>query len=277
MRLAAAVVLFLTFPLSGCDLLQRLDEERVLAGVVIESPGISSDAPPVTVGGIVAARAFFGEVEAGRSATSASGLAGAAVDVLFTPPGGAQVVVRLPGSGPAGQYGATSVETALAYHPGVEYQFRVVHDGETFTARVIAPDAATMESPPGTPVPTVQAAAHAAWPATWTLSRQGTDLAVYAVDGVTPGGAIDFSGGGMNCTNAPGTDPKAWLSLLLDDAPYRAASFALPKATCFPAAGTYAVGLTTLARATGSGVSSNLFLGSGALAGTTDAVAVILQ
>jgi hypothetical protein len=277
MRHAAAVVLFLTFPLSGCDLLRRLDEERVLAGVVIESPGVSSVTPPVTVGGIVVARAFFGEVEAGNSATSASGLAGAAVDVLFTPPGGAQVVVRLPGSGPAGQYGATSVETALAYHPGVEYQFRVVHDGETFTARVIAPDAATMESPRGTPVPTVQTAAHAAWPATWTISRQGTDLAVYAVDGVTGTGAIDFAGGGMNCTNAPGSDPKAWISLLLNDDPYRAESFALQKAACFPAAGTYAVGLTTLVRDTGSGVSSNLFLGSGALAGTSDAVAVVLQ
>ncbi|WP_242361008.1 hypothetical protein [Anaeromyxobacter sp. SG17] len=259
--------------LAGCDVFERLQNDRVLAGVLIESPGVSQPDQNVNLAGTVAATVFFGEVDKGANPADAAswrttGLDGATVRLTWD--GG---TATLAPAGAAGQYALTG--GALAYVPGTAYTFRVEYGGETYSGTVTAPPRPVLQDESGAPLPVVQAPiAYSQLPDPYVLRRDGTSVAFYAVTALSsPSGAVNASA--ATCTNAPDvTDPMAVVRLFLDDGAWRTPTFSLAKADCFPApAPQYGYGLllTSVNKVGGTSLSSNLFLGSGVVAGSAAA------
>ncbi len=259
--------------LAGCDVFERLQNDRVLAGVLIESPGVSQPDQNVNLAGAVAATVFFGEVDKGANPADAAswrttGLDGATVRLTWD--GG---TATLAPAGAAGQYALTG--GALAYAPGTAYTFRVEYGGETYSGTVTAPPRPVLQDESGAPLPVVQAPiAYTQLPDPYVLRRDGTSVAFYAVTALSsPSGAVNASA--ATCANAPDvTDPMAVVRLFLDDGAWRTPTFSLAKADCFPApAPQYGYGLllTSVNKVGGTNLSSNLFLGSGVVAGSAAA------
>ncbi|WP_041448218.1 hypothetical protein [Anaeromyxobacter sp. Fw109-5] len=265
--------------LSGCDWLERIQNDRVLAGVLIESPGVSQPAQGVELSGAVVATVFFGEMERGANPVDAgswstTGLDGATVRLTWA--GGSATLEPVPGV--AGQY---ALAGDLTYEPGTAYTFRVDHDGETYSGTVVAPARPTLLDADGAELPIVQPpVAHAQIPGPYVLRREGDSVAFYAVTQLSSrSGAVDASA--ATCTNAPDVaDPMAVLRLFLDDGAWRAPTFSLAKADCFPTpAPQYGYGLllTAVNKVGGSNLSSNLFIGSGVVAGSSAASVLPLR
>jgi hypothetical protein len=259
--------------LAGCDVLERAQNDRVLAGVLIESPGVSQPVLGVALSGAVVATAFFGEIDGGANPADAgswstTGLADARVELTWA--GGSATLTPVPGA--AGQY---ALAGGVTYAPGTAYTFRVEHGGETYSGTVTAPARPVMQDASGAPLPLVQLPiAYDAIPETYVLRRAGTSVAFYAVTQLSSAtAAVDLSA--ATCTNAPDVaDPMAVLRLFLNDDAWRVPSFSLQKAECFPAPAPlfgYGVLLTSVNKVGGSNMSSNLFLGSGVVAGSTAA------
>ncbi|WP_242346591.1 hypothetical protein [Anaeromyxobacter terrae] len=276
-RLASfPALLVAVLTLAGCDVLGRFQNDHVLAGVLIESPGVSQPDQGVNLSGAAAATVFFGEVDKGANPADAAswrttGLDGATVRITWD--GGSATLAP---AGAAGQYALTG--GALTYVPGTAYTFRVEYGGETYSGTVTAPARPVLQDESGAPLPVVQAPiAYAQLPDPYVLRRDGTPpvpVAFYAITELSSGtGAVDASA--ATCTNAPDvTDPMAVLRLFLDDGAWRTPTFSLAKADCFPApAPQYGYGLllTSVNKVGGTNLSSNLFLGSGVVAGSSAA------
>lgn len=267
-----ALALSTALVLAACDPVERLRNDHLLAGVLVEAPAVMSSNPPLELQPAAGATVFFGVVDPGAHPTdagswNATGLAGA--DVTLSWAGGSATLAAVPGI--PGQYAAVS---GIAYTPGAAYTFRVAHGGETYSGTVTAPERPAMQHPQGTALPLVQdAVPFAAIPDPYALHRTGTSKAFYTVTNLSSAsGRLDLSS--PTCTNAPDlANPLDVLRLFFDDAEWRAASFDLPRASCFPepAALAYALLLTAVNETGGAGLSSNLFLGSGVVAGSTAA------
>lgn len=271
--LAPPVALLAVLALSGCDWLARVQNDRVLAGALLESPGVSDPSSGVELPGAVVATVFFGEVDKGANPADAgswstTGLAGATVRITWE--GGSAALD--PVAGAAGQY---ALAGDLAYQPGTAYTFRVEHDGETYSGTVVAPAKPTMRDDGGAELPLVQPpVTYAQIDDPYVLRRDGDSVAFYAVTQLSSATApVDLAA--ATCTNAPDvSDPLAVLKLFLNDDAWRAPSFSLPKADCFPTPAPelgYGLLLTAVNKASGSSLSSNLFLGSGVVAGSSAA------
>jgi hypothetical protein len=229
----------------------------------------------VAVGGLVTAQLFFGERP--TDTQPPAGLGGATVTLSWT--GAAAGSVTLPPGPSAGWYQITG--TTVAHQAGLTYTFTVRYGAETFTGTVVAPAAEGIAELASARLPLVfpPTPNFAATFTKQSVSRAGSDIAFYAVNPIQ--GATSL--GPTTCTNAPLSDAGALVQLLLDPSPWRAPSFQLWRtdlapsgaARCFaPGVGAWVVSLTTVKQGT---VSANLFLGSGVLAGTADAGALLLQ
>lgn len=283
--LAAFCVVFL---LSGCELLKGLENRRVLAATVVSYPEVAPTHVPGYPDGFpsvparVVARAFFGEREDGATAGGAdavapAGVDGALVTVAWRDGDGEEHVVSLrPGAAP-GVYEATDGD-GLGYVVGARYAFEVVFGTQRFAGEVTAPGPARIEDlPPGGVVAPPSYAGYDAF--TMRFDRSGDDLAfyaAYALDAAGPAAALDAP----TCANFPlagGADPAALLGAALDASSWERSSYALPRASCFPAApdeapAAYAVALATARRGS---FSDELFAGSVVVAAALDAGVVV--
>jgi hypothetical protein len=281
-RHALTFALLAVVALAGCEAVSRLQNDKVLAGVLLQTPSVQFD-NNTTVPGAVTAQVFFGEIPGGVGGSGdVQPITGATVTLEFTS-GGAQTIPLAEVGG--GEYQTTSVDDAsLVYTAGVEYTFKVVHAGETYTGKVTAPQkaeaypssGATPPAPGAAPLPTpptpFSVAASALSPS-YPVCRTTTDPAVVSVLRVTTSGSV---GSPCFAPESP-TTPAGALALLFQRSQYTAACIDVPS-TCFPSASDnttagYVVGLTALADSVGTsgGLSSNLFLSSGVFAGTMDA------
>jgi hypothetical protein len=270
--------------LAGCGTIEKLQNDKVLAGAVIATP--SANVSGQTVPALVTAQVFFGDVPGGvTGAQNVQPLAADSAELVFTPPGGSAVTVPLAAvPGQAGVYEATSLtQPALAYHENVSYAFRVHLAGQTYSGSVTAPAKSELYSKNASPPP-AYGTQLPALPATfdvrglsltpsYPLCRATSTLAFVSVSQVTTGGF------GQPCST-PGAPTSASdvVRLIFDDSAYKATCFDVP-ASCFPstaAGATYLVTLTSLAKSSGSAMSSNLFLGSAVFAGTSDAAAMLV-
>jgi len=278
MRTLAALSLVLA--LSGCDLLQKLQNRKVMGAVLLQSPAVAAQPPTPPLPALpdiprsVTAQVFFGERTddlSGGSASEPRGLSGALVRLSWV--AGAAHEVTLPESaGSPGYYELTG--GALAYAADADYTFRVTHEGEVYSATVRAPaEPAPVEF--SAPHPLLQQASYAAF-AGQHLSRTCpaggcTDLAFYAVMPVNLQAA---SLGNPTCDNFP-RDAKGLIDLVVDPTPWKVAGYDLRKGAtpdCFPASVSGQVAALTLVVAQKSAtVSGNLFLGSSAVAGASGA------
>ena len=271
-RLVAAVAI-----LAGCDPIERLQNDKLLAAVLVESPAVSQ--PGVNVAGTSIATVFFGTVNRGASpsdpsAWQATGISGA--NVRITWPGGSVTLAPVPGV--AGQY---ALAGGLTSTPGTAYTFRVESGSDVYSGTVTAPERPALRHG-GATLPVLQdPKPWADIPQPYVLERVGTSPAFYTVTRLSSQtGSLDVSA--PTCTNAPDlSDPLDVLRLFFDDAPWRAASFSLDKGDCFPPtpALPYAYGilLTAVNKAGGTNLSSNLFLGSGVVVGSTAASVLPVQ
>jgi hypothetical protein len=262
--------------LAGCGMVKKLENRKVLAGLVMRSPDLVVGAPAnLTVSGVVTVQVFFGDLQGDTQAPT--GLADAAVTLSWA--GGATGSVTLPAGPSAGWYQLTG--TSVAHQAGLTYTFTVRYGGEVFTGTVVAPAAEGITelaaaTPPLIFPPTPNPAATFT---KQTVSRTGSDTAVYAANPIEGPTSL----GPTSCTNAPLSDAWAMVQLLIAAGPWTVPSFELwrtnlaPTASqrCFaPGPGAWVVTLTTVR--SGS-VSGNLFLGSGVLAGSADAGVLVLQ
>jgi len=264
--------------LAGCEAVQKLENHKVMAAVVIRSPDLDSAGqglPALHVTGVAAAQVFFGERQDSVSQPP-TGLSGAAVTLAWAGTSSGSVVLQ-----PVSQ-GWYQVTGGFDYAPGTTYTFTVVYLGDTFTGTVSAPPQAPRIKElagaivpqvfPPFPVPTFYLGFDHQ-----TVSRDGDDVAFYSATDVAGAAA-----GAVTCSNQPFGDAGAMIQLLLDPSPWKVPAFTLFRSDrtsaaaqrCFPQESSYLVTLTTVK--TGS-VSSNLFLGSGVLAGASDAGLLILQ
>ncbi|HSN89986.1 MAG TPA: hypothetical protein VLS93_02060 [Anaeromyxobacteraceae bacterium] len=254
--------------LAGCETVEMLQNDKVLAGILLSTP--EKTVGTTTVPPTVTAQVFFGEIPGG---------VGGAGDVV--PITGASVQVSWTGGGPValapaadGYYQATA---GLAYVEGASYTFRVDHAGATYTGTVVAPPLVQMEDQGGTQLPDVITdVARDALASPFPVCRDGNQVAFVTVQEFTNAGAS-----GSPCFEpAAPTDAGGIIGLLFDQSAYTVACFQVP-AGCFPNASApatvgYLVGLTALNKATGTqGMSSNLFLASGVFVGTMDASALV--
>jgi hypothetical protein len=262
--------------LAGCEAIQRLQNDKILAGVLLETPDVTVGNE--TVPGGVTAQLYFGELPGGvGGAGDVQPLAVDSAAIEFTS-GGAQSVPLAEVQ--PGYYQATA---GVPYLEGVAYTFKVVYAGETFTGRVTAPARSeayrkNANPPPayGTPLPdlpTPFSVAAADLDPSFPVCRTTSDVAFVSVIEVPASGQVSDP-----CfTPDPPTTAAGVLGLLFDRSAYQVACFDVP-ATCFPNASSpstagYVIGLTALKSAMGNsgGLSDNLFYGSGVFAGTTDA------
>jgi hypothetical protein len=262
--------------LAGCDPIERLQNDKLLAAVLVESPAVAQQG--VNVPGTTLATVFFGTVNRGAApgdpgGWQATGISGANVRITWA--GGSVSLAPVPGA--AGQY---ALAGGLAYSPGTAYTFRVESEGDVYSGTVSAPDRPAPQDAGGATLQVVQPAVlHANIPDPYVLRRAGTNPAFYTVTSLSSQtGSLDVSA--PTCTNAPDlTDPLDVLRLLFDDAPWRAPSFSLSRAECFPTPAPFAYGilLTAVNKVGGTNLSSNLFLGSGVVVGSTAASVLPLQ
>ena len=255
-----AVLLTALALLAGCDLVDKLQNRKVLVAAVLSSPGV--DVGGVSQPGLVTAQVFFGERQSDLQAPP-TGLDGATVTLFATDGSATSTYTLQPVSAKgAGWYQATG---SVRFTPGTTmFQFKAAYQNEEFSGSVQAPTAAAMSGLPSTQ------------PVSWSslstinLTRTGTDPAFYAV------GEVGVSGTpSTKCTNAPVDDAGKLVQFVLDDSAWTVPSFALTRDACFPdhPAG-YVVSLTTVKKSTD--VSSNLFLGSAVIAGAADAGGLVV-
>ena len=275
MRLAAALAVLAL--LSGCNVVQQLDSHKIIAAAVIRSPDVNAGPPAnVNVPGTVTAQLFFGQRQNDPS-QAPTGLGNATVTLSWS--GAATGSVTLPAGPTAGSYMLTG--NLIAYQPGLTYTFTVGYNGETFSGSVTAPQPIGITELSGAAVPNVfpPTPDYAASFTHQTVTRTGNDIAFYAVAPVQGTSSL----GAISCSNAPLNDPASLVQLFLDPSPWQVASFDLwrtdltqnARQKCFaPGTGAWVVSLTALKTGT---VSSNLFLGSGVLAGASDAGVLVLQ
>lgn len=256
--------------LAGCETVEMLQNDKVLAGVLLATPDATVGTTDVP--GTVTAQVFFGQISGAMSGSAdVDPIAGATVQVSWT---GGGTATLTPGA--AGYYEATG--GALVYVEGAQYTFHVSHGGETYTGTVTAPPSVEMRDAGGALLDDVVPVTAAGLADPYPVCRTGNQVAFVTVQEFTDAGAS-----GEPCFVPPApTDAGGIIGLLFDDGEYRAACFSLPPATCFPNRsdpGTvgYLVGLTALNKATGTQMSSNLFLGSGVFVGTMDASALVLS
>jgi hypothetical protein len=269
-RLAVALP---ALALLSCGLAQSLESRKVLVAVLVRSADVVA-AQGVTVSGVTTAQVFFGDRQDLTSGQAPVGIAGATVTVSWT---GGTAPVTLPAAPASGWYQLTPAP--IPYTVGATYTFTVTSGGQAYTGAARAPSPAAIQELVGAQVPKVFPPQAAATFDHQTITRLGTDVAFYAVNPV--GGSSGL--GATACTNAPFTDPGALVQLLLDDAAWRVPAFELFRSdrapttaqACFaPGTGTHLLSLTTVTRGT---TSSNLFLGSGVLVGSTDAGVLVLD
>jgi hypothetical protein len=252
--------------LAGCETVEMLQNDKVLAGVLLATP--DATVGPTDVPGAVTAQVFFGQISGAMSgAADVDPIVGATVQVTWTGGGTATLTPAA-----AGYYEATG--GGLAYVEGAQYTFRVSHGGEVYSGTVTAPARPVMlDGPGGAPIPD-QTSATLAELDPYPVCRAGSQVAFVTVVEVTTGGGV-----GDPCFQpAAPTDAGGILGLLFDQGAYTVACFDVP-ASCFPNASSastagYLVGLTALNKATGTALSSNLFLASGVFVGTMDASAL---
>jgi hypothetical protein len=282
MRTLAALSLVLA--LSGCDLLQKLQNRKVMGAVLLQSPAVAARpaSPPLPalpdIPRTVTAQLFFGERTddlSGGSGSEPRGLSGAVVKLSWLSDAAYEVTIP-ESTGSPGYYELTG--GALAYAAGADYTFRVTYQGEVYSATVRAPaEPALVEfSAPHAVLQT------ASW-ATFTgqhLSRACpaggcTDLAFYTVMPVNLQAA---SLGTPTCDNFP-RDAKGLIDLVVDPTPWKVAGYDLQKGAtpdCFPSSVSGQVAALTLVVAQKSAtVSGNLFLGSTAVAGASGAGGIV--
>jgi len=282
MRQLAALSILLA--LAGCDMLQKLQNRKVLGAMLLQSPAVAPQpaSPPLPalpdIPRTVTAQVFFGErtddVSAG-SQTAPRGLSGAVVSVSWVA-GGAHEVTLVESSTAPGYYEVNGAP--LAYAAGADYAFRVTYRGEAYSASVRAPaePAVTEFSAPN---PALKGASWASFTGQ-RISRACpaggcTDLAFYTVM------PVDLQAGSLGtptCDNFP-RDARGLIDLVVDPAPWKVAGYDLQKGAtpdCFPPSISGQVAALTLVVAQkSSSVSSNLFLGSAAVAGASSAGGIL--
>ena len=273
MRLLAA--LSLAFLLAGCDLISKLKNNVILVATLVQSPAPPAGGPiagsPVVLTQLYLAQKS-GDLTSVPSEASLTPISDATVALLDD---GVQVAGLTAVPNAPGYYANTSV----TYNPGHTYRFTATVGSDQYWGEV-----ASVPVAPAVSVPLLanHVATYPSYSGTpqfsdpFPISRTGTDIAFYAVWSVS--GATFDSSANPNCTNLPKTAGDLLTLVFLNDAPYRVATFEVPKTTCFPEPpspadfpANYVVGLTAVKRGTTSG---NLSIYSAALAGTSDAALV---
>jgi hypothetical protein len=263
-----AIILALGLSLSGCELVKKIQNRRVMAGAVIRSPAVVVPGGTDQVEGSIA-YLFLGERQddgTNFSQNPPTGLSGATVTLSWD----TSSVTLAPVTSTPGQY---QDMTSVQYVEGAKYTFAAALGGDTYTGSVTAPSAGTMEEfPPSDPVKTDTFSTFEKLTIT-RVSLASDTLAFYAV--------LDGDGT-VTCTNGPTQEsPMKLVDIFLNPEPYKAPSFELfktstdPEKSCFPSVGPYVVELTTLKSQ--DEVSDNLFLGSSVFAGTASAGVLVLE
>jgi hypothetical protein len=263
------LALFVALAAGSCDLIQSAQSTKVLAGMVLHVPPYDLADIPIPDAGIpfsfdggmttpeqTLVEVFFGE----RSNTSFTdppkGLAGAAVKLSFQ---GATVDLSDKGGG---NYSVSTAENGnLQYAPDIDYTLTVVSGGETFTARVKAPEPEEIAQ-----------LDERFWPLdvesnldpdqNLELTRTSTENIAFTT--VTP---ISATSQDPSYTDVP-TEPRDLLDLVANDARWKQQPINVPKSPAFDQPNTYYL-INVIAVTKGS-VSDNLFTASTFLAGTAD-------
>jgi hypothetical protein len=272
MRLAGLLAAAAVFA-SGCDVVEKIQNRTIMVATVLKSPELSAgEGGPLLPSGVVSvasAQVFFGERGADLDAPPAP-LTAESARLEWS---NGSVVLASAGQGVYAVVGGFPTDQALT--------FRIRFQGEDFTGTVTVPAAASLSGEGGDfatiPFVTKSYTQFAVAPfgtstqSSYTISRTGADTAFWELRSIAPNGSISQEPVG-GCTNVPQTGQQL-LSFVLDPAPFKAATFTIPKATCFPnppfQGGTGA--LVALYTVRAGSVSDNLFLGSGAFAGASDA------
>lgn len=268
MRLFTA--LSLAFLLSGCGLVERLQNNVILVATLLQSPQ-----PPTGIGGaqVVVAQLYLaqksGDLTSPPSEQSLSPITGATVAVLDN--GGSPVTLNgVPGA--PGYYESTSLANpSLIYTAAHTYRFTATVGSEQYWAEIASVPAAPAISVQNLSGKVATYPSYGSVTDPYPISRTGTDIAFYGV--WTVSGTTFNPNANPTCTNLPQTAGDLLTLIFVNDAPYRVATFDVSKGTCFPnppGVGNYVVGLTAVKRNTAT--SSNLAIYSAALAGTSDAV-----
>jgi hypothetical protein len=258
--------------LSGCGLLDRLNNNVILVAMLVQSPAPPAGGPiggsPVVLTQLYLAQKS-GDLTSPPSEASLTPLTGATVALLDN---GVQVATLAGMQGAPGYYESTSV----TYVPGHTYRFTATVGSDQYWTEVANVPAAPALS---VPLSSNHLATYGSYSGTpqfsnpYPITRTGNDIAFYGV--WTVSGTTFDPGATANCSNLPRTAGELLTLIFVNDAPYRVATFSVPKATCFPnppGVGNYVVGLSAVKRSTAT--SSNLAIYSAALAGTSDAVLV---
>jgi len=266
--------LSIAFLLAGCGLLDRLQNNVILVATLLESPQ-----PPAPIGGspVVVAQLYL--------AQKSGDLTSPPSEQSLTPITGATVVVRdgsntwtLSGvAGAPGYYESTSV----TYVAGHTYRFTATVGSDQYWGEVAQVPSTPTLTLPGTAASGVYTYTSYSdtgqFPDPYPITRTGTDIAFYGVWSLS--GTTFNPNATPNCTNFPQTAGDFLTLVFVNDAPYRAAMFNVPKTTCFPEPlpgdfpARYVVGLTAAKMGSTSG---NLSIYSGALAGTSAAAGVFV-
>lgn len=269
MRLFAA--LSLSFLLTGCGLVDRLQNNVILVATLLQSPQ-----PPAAVGGtpVVAATLYL--------AQKSGDLTSPPSEASLTPITGATVVLgdgtgtwTLAANGAAGNYSTTGV----TYTAGHTYRFTATVGSDQYWAEVANVPATPTLTLPGTPANEVYTYTSysntAEFPDPYPIQRTGTDIGFYSVWSLS--GSFNPSAT-PNCTNFPKTAGDFLTLVFVNDAPYRVPTFNVAKTTCFPEPlsfpAKYLVGLAAVKK--DSALSGNLSIYSGAVAGTSAAAGVFV-
>jgi hypothetical protein len=266
-------VLSLAFLLAGCDLIEKLQNNVILVATLLQSPQ-----PPTGTGGspVVTAQLYLaqksGDLTTPPSEQSLSPITGATV--VLSDGSGTWTLSGMAGA--PGYYESTSA----TYTSGHTYRFTATVGSDQYWGEVTAVPAAPSLTLPGTAVSGVYTYTSYSdteqFPDPFLITRTGSTPFDIAFWGVWPVGASFDPSTTPSCTNFPQTAGDFLTLVFVNDAPYRVATFNVPKATCFPnppGVGKYVVGLTAVTKGT---TSSNTSIYSGALAGTSAAAGVVV-
>lgn len=280
---------------AGCDTAKAIQNRKVMAAFLIQSPPTSNPSTGTTIPSYITAHLYLGERQDNGDPTTPpaqqtppAGVEGATVTLSWLSQGNTATATLTPTQGQPGHYGLVSgkeapTDSKLEYIPHATYTFSATVGGETFSGTVEAAEPTLITEFENTsPAPkTLGPTPYASWADPFTIHRDfggptpsDIDIGFYAVYPVNASSTgLDESQ--ITCKNTPSMqDPMALLQLVFDPSPWKVDHFDLAKAQCFPNPGNYVVGLTSVKKGTPS---SNLFLGSAILAGTADAGGVILQ
>lgn len=294
MRPVHAVALALVLPLASCDTIKSVQNRKLVAAVLLQSPTVKNPQTQVEIPSVVSAQMFFGERQDDgnpntppKDQKAPAGLAGATVTLSWLEGGQTQTVTLDAASGKDGTYQTDSTRNAqLHYLAHATYTFSATYGSDVFTGQVEAAEPTEMIQFQSLTPPKTIVSKYDVFPDPFTITRAlpaGTtdvDIGFYAAYPISTDTQLDPSK--ITCKNTPALDqPLALLQLVFDPSPWKKDHFDLyknddpaGKANCFPSAQNYVVALTTVKKGTPS---SNLFLGSAILAGTADAGALVLQ